>query len=160
MTNNYRNFKFDENNRYLIMVKIETYNRTESGKCWKNKPSEVENKVYTDENYTNYITSIPFFNNFGYMSSCRAKKSYTIAGYLPTIVTTINPDSSVKKIATFKFYNKDYIFLNAGYREKEIINNARYYQEFKSDNNHNCITFITADNKSCVYDFKNNNFVG
>ncbi len=159
MSNNYRNFKFDQNNHYLIMVTIETYNRTESGKNWKNKPDKIQQQIYKDKNYTNYISSIPFFNNFGYGSYCRGYKSYTAAGYLVTRVISVNPGSSVKKVAYFRFISKDILKLNAGYRENDIIDNARTWEKFPTDNKHDCISFITADNKSCTFDFKTNNYV-
>lgn len=119
----YRKFSYTNEN-YLIFRTIETFNRTDSGKSWKSKPDTVENEIVSPEYYTNYITSIPFFNNWGDGASCRAAFSYNAPGYLPTTVTTISPYKQTKKIARFWFFSKERLLINAGWREKEIIKNA------------------------------------
>ena len=63
MKRDYRNFEYTNDN-YLIFRTIETFSRTTSGKSWKNKPDKVENEIIKPEHYTNYVTTIPFFNNW------------------------------------------------------------------------------------------------
>lgn len=99
---NYRQFSFTDA-RYIITHTRQTYERTESGKSWKSKPVEEYSKIIKPEYYTNFVTSIPFFNNLG---TCRAQHSYTIAGYLPTVITSVSPDRQTKHIDSFRFeYN-------------------------------------------------------
>ena len=115
------------NNGYLILRSIETYSRTASGKSWKSKPDTVENEIVPPEHYTNYITSIPFFNNWGDGAYCRAAFSYNAPGYLPTTVTSVLPFQQTKKIAHFSFISKSTMLINAGYREKDIVERAKTY---------------------------------
>ena len=96
---NYRNFSFTNNN-YTITHTRKTYHKTDSGKSWKSKPSEEYKKIVKPEYYTNYITSIPFFNNLG---TCRAQHNYTAAGYLPTVIISVSPNGSIKYIDSFSF---------------------------------------------------------
>lgn len=140
---NYRNFEYTNEN-YLIFRTIETYSRTLSGKSWKSKPDEIENEIVKPEYYTNYITSIPFFNNWGDGAYCRAAWSYNAPGYLPTTVTTVSPYRETKKIAKFWFFNKETLLLNAGWREKEIVEKAkRFSMEYV--NGVKMIHFYTKD---------------
>lgn len=120
---NYRDFNYTDEN-YLIFRTIEKYNRTDSGKSWRSKPFEITKKVVSAEHYTNYITSIPFFNNFGDGAYCRAQWSYNVNGYLPTTITTVSPGKTEKHIAKFFFISKSDLLKNAGWRETEIVNNA------------------------------------
>lgn len=126
MKNKYLDFEYTNEN-YLIFRTIETYSRTASGKSWKNKPDSIENEIVPPQYYTNYITSIPFFNGFGDGASCRAAWSYNAPGYLPTRITAVSPFGITKKIAVFWFIKKDTLLINAGYREKEIIQNAKRF---------------------------------
>lgn len=126
MKNDYRKFEYTDEN-YLIFRTIETYSRTDSGKSWKSKPDDVENEIVPPTYYTNYITAIPFFNNFGDGASCRAAWSYNLPGYLPTRITSVLPFQQTKKIACFWFFKKETMLLNAGWREKEIIENAKRF---------------------------------
>lgn len=126
MKNKYLDFEYTNEN-YLIFCTIETYSRTASGKSWKSKPDSVENEIVPPQHYTNYITSIPFFNRFGDGASCRAAWSYNAPGYLPTRITAVSPFRITKKIAVFWFIKKDTLLINAGYREKEIIQNAKRF---------------------------------
>lgn len=96
---NYRNFIFSDNG-YIITHTRKTYHRTTSGKCWKSTPSKEYSEIIKPEYYTNYVTSIPFFNNLG---TCRAQHSYTIVGYLPTVITSISPDHNIKHVDSFNF---------------------------------------------------------
>ena len=124
------NFKFD-NDKYLILCTIERYNSTDSKKSWKRKPYEVEKLVYSPKEYTNYITSIPFWNGFC-GGTCRGYENTTVAGYLPTRVVTISPYRDTKIITTFRFIPKWHLLNNAGWRETEIVNKAT---TFDYDNN-------------------------
>ena len=92
----YRKFEYTDEN-YLIFRTIETFSRTASGKSWKSRPDEVENEIVPPKHYENYVTAIPFFNNFGDGASCRAAFSYNAPGYLPTRITTISPFRETKK---------------------------------------------------------------
>ena len=98
----WRKFRFTDDS-FIITRESKTYKRTESGKSWKTKPETVETETVSAEHYTNYVTAIPFFNNFGYHASCRASCSYTYAGYLPTTITTISPMNDEKIVTTFSF---------------------------------------------------------
>ncbi len=148
---NFRNFKFYSGNRYLILVSIETFEKTASGKSWKRQPVEVENRIYDDEHYTNYISSIPFFNNFGDGAYCRGHYGYTCAGYLPVEVNTVSPYREVKKRAAFTFIHKSDLEKAAGYREKEIIEGAKSWKYFSAPDKYRYIEFIAGD-KFAVYD--------
>lgn len=126
MTRDYRNFEYTNEN-YLIFRTIETFSRTASGKSWKSKPDEIENEIIKPEHYTNYITAIPFFNNWGDGAYCRAAFTYNAPGYLPTTVTTVSPYRTTKKVACFWFFKKETLLLSAGWREREIIEKARRF---------------------------------
>ena len=123
----YRKFEYTNEN-YLIFRTIETFSRTASGKSWKSRPDEVENEIVPPKHYVNYVTAIPFFNNFGDGASCRAAFSYNAPGYLPTLITTVSPFRETKKIACFWFFKKETLLLNAGYREKSIVENAKRFR--------------------------------
>lgn len=125
---NYRNFSFTNSN-YLICREIKRYSRTASGKDWKSKPDEIERAVVSAEHYTNYITSIPFFNNFGDGASCRARCTYECAGYLPTVVTTVSPFGETKVVASFRFYYLPDMRKTAGWRELQVLKNAAEWWE-------------------------------
>lgn len=98
----YSNFKFTDNSFVITFTKY-TYSRTASGKSWSKTPDKIESEKVTAEFYQNYIQSIPFFNNFGGRTSCRAYKMYTVAGHLPYFVSTISPDGQ-KKIEGYFFF--------------------------------------------------------
>ena len=151
------------NNGYLILRSIETYSRTSSGKSWKSKPDEIEKEIISPEHYTNYITSVPFFNNWGHGACCRAAFSYNAPGYLPTTVTTVSPFQQTKKVAHFSFISKHTMLLNAGYREKDIIERAETYTR-EHNNGRELIEFITEyDNTghadSATYETHSNKWV-
>lgn len=101
---NYRNFTFTS--KYFIITHTKSeYHKTPSGGRWSTSPVSINQATVTAEFYENFVQSIPFFNGF-FGGSCRADLSYTPAGYVPTRITTINPDASVKYIDTFTFkYN-------------------------------------------------------
>lgn len=101
----YRKFEYTNEN-YLIFRTIETFSRTASGKSWKSRPDEVENEIVPPKYYENYVTAIPFFNNFGDGASCRAAFSYNAPGYLPTRITTISPFRETKKSSLFLVFQE------------------------------------------------------
>ena len=49
------------------------------------------------------------------------------AGAVPTVVTTINGAGDEKIVATFTFISKSKLLDTAGWREKEVIKNAKYF---------------------------------
>ena len=136
MSRAYANFKFYSADRYMIFVSIDTFSRTNSGKTWKQQPDESDHYIYNDERYTNYVSAIPFFNNFGGGAYCRAHCGYTTAGYLPVEVVTVSPNRDVKKIARFSFIYKGDLTRNAGYREADVIERAITWQYFTDDKRH------------------------
>lgn len=78
------------------------YERTDSGKSWKNKPVTEVTEIVNTEFYNNFVESIGFFN--GYMGgTCRGYRGYTMAGYLIRTVTTINPTRDKKYVDSFDF---------------------------------------------------------
>lgn len=101
----YRKFEYTNEN-YLIFRTIETFSRTASGKSWKSRPDEVENEIVPPKHYENYVTAIPFFNNFGDGASCRAAFSYNAPGYLPTRITTVSPFRETKKSCLFLVFQE------------------------------------------------------
>jgi len=157
MKNNYRDFTYTNNN-YLIFRTIETYSRTASGKNWKSKPDDVENEIIPPKHYENYITAIPFFNNWGDGASCRAAWTYNAPGYLPTLIATVSPYRETKKNACFWFFKKETLLLNAGWREKEIVEKATRFSVEYIDGA-KMITFYTDDDgvtASGTFDTKRN----
>ena len=78
----------------------ETYERTESGKNWKTKASEVEITTIDQETYNNIFSKETqrFFRNLGGYE--RATKSYTRAGYIVTSLVSISPDRITKIVRT------------------------------------------------------------
>jgi hypothetical protein len=97
----YENFNFTDTQVTIIHRRVE-YNKTESGKSWRRILGE-RSEVVTPEFYTNFVQSIPFFNRLG---TCRAQYNYTVAGYLPTVITSVSPDKTVKYQDCFSFnYN-------------------------------------------------------
>lgn len=144
-------FKYTDNG-YIILRTLTEYRRTESGKSWRNKPESIKREIIPAEFYENYITAIPFFNNFENGAYCRARSSYTCAGYLPTTVTTVSPGKERKIVAEFEFVSKAPLEESAGWREREVMKNAkRFSLEIYSDWNSGHpiygkrITFLTDD---------------
>lgn len=113
---------------YMILRTTETTTRTASGKSWKAHPDTVEREIITPEHYTNIVTSVPFFNRFGYGASCRAVCNYTVAGYVPTTITSISPNRETKQVITISFIDRSRMESAAGYREKEIMQNATSFK--------------------------------
>lgn len=159
--NDYRKFNYTNEN-YLIFRTIETFSRTDSGKSWRSKPDEVENDVIKPEHYTNYITAIPFFNNWGDGAYCRAKHSYNAPGYLPKTVTTVSPFKETKKVARFWFFKKETLLLNAEYREREIIEKAKKFRVEYVDGAKMIYFYTndTGDTASGIFDTRRNQWRG
>ena len=159
--NQYGNFTYSDNS-YMILRTLTEYRKTESGKSWQSKPVSVKREVINAEFYQNYVSSIPFFNNFGDGAYCRAQKAYTCAGYLPTRIVTVSPGRERKIVADFEFVSKSHMEESAGWREKEVMRNAkRFSLEIYSDWNGGHpiygrrITLITDDDgvtASAMYD--------
>ena len=86
--------------KYKLTTK--TYERTESGKNWKSKASQVEITAIDQETYNNIFSkeTQAFFRNLGGYE--RATKTYTTAGYIVTSLTSISPDRTTKIIRTVK----------------------------------------------------------
>lgn len=91
MERSLRNIKF-------FMVQ-ETYNRTESGKSWKSKPSEIKREEISINQYVNIFNSVEFFRNLGGYE--RVTKGYTCEGYIPVQLTSTSPDKKTKIIRKF-----------------------------------------------------------
>ena len=102
---NYSKFTFSDS-RFDITITKKTFSLTDSGRYWENIPDTIESEKVSSDFYQNYITSIPFFNNYGGRSSCRAYRNYTAAGYIPTKVVTVSFDGQKKIVAEFSFRNK------------------------------------------------------
>ena len=103
----YSNFCFSGNcsvnaDNNITLTK-KTFSRTVSGKNWKNKPDTITTEKVNGRYYQNYVRSIPFFNNFGGQSSCRASWNYTKKGYIPVTVSTVSPDGLTKIVTDFCF---------------------------------------------------------
>ena len=152
---NYKDFEFTSD-RYIILSYEERYTRTTSGKSWKSKPDSTSRSVKTAENYKNYITAIPFFNRLG---SCRAIWTYTYAGYLPTRITSTSPDGKDKIVRRFRFIPVSQILEKAGWREKNVIENAIEWETVEAPSRGEIITFITKEN-SAEYEVRTHKWVG
>ena len=153
---NYRDFSFTDQ-QWLILRQRKTYSRTASGKCWRSRPDEVERNIFNATQYTNFITSIPFFNNWGDGAYCRAQHDYTPAGYLPTTVITVGPGRETKHVDTFRFLYLPDMRRAAGFREKHVIEAAREWRFFPSDELRGAYELITDPDKdghrdSAVYE--------
>lgn len=81
-----------------ITKTIEYYGRTASGKSWQKNPYKRTVEEIDKRCYDNYVApeAMRFFGS-------RAEYNYTCAGYLPTRVTSVNPDRTMKVVAKFKF---------------------------------------------------------
>ena len=86
-----------------ITMTTKTFDRTESGKCWKSKPNELEVKELNEEQYNNMTSddTCKFFRRLG--GSETVTRSYTYYGYIPVEVISCNPDRSIRKVRSFKF---------------------------------------------------------
>lgn len=157
---NYSNFKFTDD-KFLILVKLEHYTRTASGKSWKSQPDDIERRVYTPEQYTNFVTAAPWFNKFfatdfngnKTKARCTIRRGYTCAGYLPTGSTNTSPDGENQTRASIEIYNKNKMLDNAGYRERAIIENIKTW-EYSHNGGYMTYTFIARDGSAAEYSLK------
>ena len=152
MAENWGKFTFNDN-RFLILKEKVVYYPTDSGKSFHRKPDEVKREVVEPKHYENFVTSVPFFNNWGNGAYCRTCRVYTCAGYIPQTITTVAPYRTEKNVVTFRFISKYDLEKKAGWREKEVMRNAKEYEieEYKEYFNPHYptygkrITFITED---------------
>lgn len=110
-----KNFSFTDNS-FLILFEKRTRKRKENK--WI---TEVKRTAVTPEFFTNYIRSIPYFDNLGDGASCITKAGCTEAGLLPAYVITISPGREVWTTVVFNFFSKRELEESADYREKEIL---------------------------------------
>ena len=159
-------FSFNNDN-YLILVRLEHYEKTASGKTWKSKPETTEHNIFTSDQYTNFVTAGAWFNRFfrtdfygnKTKAHCTIEKSYTAAGYLPTYSVNVNPDATKKTVASIDFINKSKLEKMAGYREKEILNNLETWG-YNYNNGYSIYSFTDKNGYSCEYSEKLQRFVG
>ena len=149
MTQNYYESFYFNRPDVLILHHREKYERTASGKSWKSKPYDTKNDFFDSVQYTNFITSIPFFNRFGDGAYCRAYHSYTRFGYLPYEIVTVSPYKTQKNIDQFQIILKSDLYDSAGYREKYILDHAKSWENLNSCNGHEIIVFYTLENGDC-----------
>lgn len=91
-------------NSYVIELNEVYYSRTESGKSWKSKPYKEHIDVINFDNYFNFLSSVKFFKNLGGYE--RVTNGYTVAGYVPVKLVSINPDNTIRVVRTFKITRK------------------------------------------------------
>lgn len=151
----YQNFKLY--GTWVILRECATYSRTDSGKSWKRKPDEVRREVIDADFYSNFIVSIDWFNSWGDGAYCRGERNYTIAGYIPTKVTTVSPHRATKQVDTFVFIPRGNLMENAGRRETRIVSNAETW-DIEGGRGHRLITFDTG-NESATYEDGTNNWI-
>jgi hypothetical protein len=143
MSTIYERFTFTDDS-FIILKETKIHHKTASGKCWSTIPASEEREIVTPKHYENFVSSVTWFNNYGYGSSCRAKWKYTNAGYLPFKISSISPYQEEKHVVTFEFINKSILENAAGYREMEIMKKAVCYERERFDR-YNLIRFITND---------------
>lgn len=151
----YKNFKLY--GAWVILRECATYSRTDSGKSWKSKPDEVRREVVDAEFYSNFIASIDWFNSWGDGAYCRGERNYTVAGYIPTKVTTVSPRRVTKQVDTFIIIPHGDVMRKAGLREMDIVNNAESW-DIEDTPYRRLITFNTADD-SATYETITDNWV-
>ena len=86
-----------------VKMKKKYYERTDSGESWKSKPYKIETKAMPEEHYRNYVSdgAISFMRNLGGSES--VSREYTPFGYLICEVSSVSPDRTDKRVATFEF---------------------------------------------------------
>lgn len=70
------------------------------GSKWHEKTEEKTVETVPGNYYMNMIDAIPFFRNLG--GSERVQMGYTLAGYIPTQLSSISPDGKEKILRNFK----------------------------------------------------------
>ena len=97
----------------------EHFERTDSGKSWRSKPSEIERLIITEE-WAREKTSDQEAGFWSVWGTCRRYYGYTYAGYRVTRMTMTSPDASRQTRESFAF-----VPVSIGYRENEILRAAR-----------------------------------
>lgn len=158
----YEKFTFSDAN-FIVLHKRTTYRKPEGRKTWPKEPTEIGSEEFCGgQKYQNFVTSIPFFNNFGGKAYCRASFDYTAAGYLPTEIVSVNPDATIKHIDRFSFvfFPMYYARLKAGFRERDVMNHCDYV-DFRRDGEHFLATFRHADGEhAATFDAATREWVG
>lgn len=97
----------------------EHYDRTDSGKSWKSKPSSIE-RLAISEDWQRIKTSDEETRFWSYCGTCRRQYGYTYAGYRVTRMTLTSPDRERQTRESFQF-----IPVDMGYREYDVLSAAR-----------------------------------
>ena len=154
----WRKFKFNDN-RFVILKEKRVYSAMPCGR-FRKLPDSFEYEVVEPKHYENFVTSVPFFNNWGNGAYCRCAVNQTRAGKIPTTITTVSPYRTEKHVVLFRFISKYDLEKSAGWREKEVLKNARSYKSEVYQNKNGYfderLTFITDDTgvtASATYDF-------
>lgn len=80
--------------------RVETTKYYKVGSKWHEKTEEKTVETVPGNYYMNMIDAIPFFCNLG--GSERVQMGYTLAGYIPTQLSSISPDGKEKIVRKFK----------------------------------------------------------
>lgn len=80
--------------------RVETTKYYKIGTKWHEKTEERTVETVPGHYYMNMIDAIPFFRNLG--GSERVQMGYTLAGYIPTQLSSISPDGKEKIQRKFK----------------------------------------------------------
>ncbi len=86
------------NPRYAYEVTTTKYYKV--GSKWHEKAEGKTVEIVPGNYYMNMIDAIPFFRNLG--GSERVQMGYTLAGYIPTQLSSISPDGTEKILRKFK----------------------------------------------------------
>ena len=140
--------KFKLTGNYIFSHTMTKYSG--NGKTFRKNADIVETEVVTIEHYNNFITSVPFFNNFGYGAYCRCYENYTIAGYIPYKIVTVNPGKTVKHVDTF--YPLAISENRLGFREKDVLYNLGNIKLVENSADHFVVRFFHTDNEH-AFDF-------
>ena len=97
----------------------EHYDRTDSGKSWKSKPTNTERLIISDE-WQRMKTGDDEARFWGVWGTYRRWYGYTYAGYRVTSMTLTSPDRERQTREFFQF-----VPIDMGYREHDIIDAAR-----------------------------------
>ena len=147
MSYDYTKFTFGDNS-FMILRETRTYSRTTSGRNWRRQADKITREVVPADHYQNYITSIPFFNNWGDGASCRANWTTSQAGYLPWRVVTVSPGADTKIEALFRFIDKSRMDDAAGAREKDIMREAIKWKINHTDHGDILGLYVNDDDES------------
>lgn len=140
--------KFKLYGDWIVLHEHHEYSRTTSGKSWKRKADAVKRDILTADEYSNFVNSVAFFNKWGDGASCRASKSYTVAGYLPNRIVTVSPYKMTRCYDWFWFVSPRDLFRNAGTRERGIVERAETWVEEFPVRGGITYTFYTPTNEN------------